>query len=504
MIAQTIADVLGVNVIDDGTISTIEANFISLFHTLTRIYGIDTGTTNNVVVTLPTNQTPINLTSIIGVPVNIKIGNTNTTSVTFNISGLGATPVINPDGTPLIAGQIIKNGLATFVYDGIYFELITTITGPLTGKINVWTLGQTWQSNGTFNASVLATGSMTGSSLVSTGGASAAAGVTATGADSGAASFRFIGGSYGAMLRNDGVSAILTQTSSGNQYGLPNSFLPFYWTLATGAVTIDGGGLGARTGGALAVAGALTTSSTLTATGSITGPSVTATNFDTSGAGQFRANYGNYGVIFRNDGSYFYMMQTAAGTPTGIYNGFRPFYWALSSGAVTLDGTGAGVNTGGALIVAGAFSAGGAVTSGSVINSNGNITANNGRMRALLGVSLTDVNSVPILNDWVNSFSVNGTGNIVGYTKQPDGLIEQTQVVLVPVNGGNYTTTNVTLPVAYTRTHLDATICFVGTVPPPAGGIAVSPISLSQAGVTTISANSGVGAWGVMIKSRGY
>ena len=53
-------------------------------------------------------------------------------------------------------------------------------------------------------------------------------------------------------------------------------------------------------------------------------------------ANAFRACYGNYGVIFRNDGGSFYFLLTDSGSAaTGSWNSLRPFYFSLSTGVVT-------------------------------------------------------------------------------------------------------------------------------------------------------------------------
>lgn len=78
-----------------------------------------------------------------------------------------------------------------------------------------------------------------------------------------------------------------------------------------------------------------------------------AAGFDPSGFGQLRMVGGNYGTILRNDGSTQYFLQTASGNPYGTWNGFRPFYWNLASGAVTIDGSGSGAGFGGSVSIPG-------------------------------------------------------------------------------------------------------------------------------------------------------
>lgn len=57
---------------------------------------------------------------------------------------------------------------------------------------------------------------------------------------------------------------------------------------------------------------------------------------------QFRAVFGNYASMLRNDGTNVYLLQTASGDQYGSWNAFRPFSWGLSDGAVRIDQTGAG------------------------------------------------------------------------------------------------------------------------------------------------------------------
>ncbi|MBN3725629.1 phage tail protein [Burkholderia sp. Ac-20379] len=75
--------------------------------------------------------------------------------------------------------------------------------------------------------------------------------------DSGGANFRAIGGSYGAMIRNDGSSVYLLSTKQGDATGQFNDYRPFSWQLGNGKVTIDGSANGASFGGDVSVAGEL-------------------------------------------------------------------------------------------------------------------------------------------------------------------------------------------------------------------------------------------------------
>jgi hypothetical protein len=85
--------------------------------------------------------------------------------------------------------------------------------------------------------------------------------------------------------------------------------------------------------------------------GSIYNPtfnSVKAAGLDSGGA-HVRMTSGGYGVLLRNDGNSWYVLLTPAGQADGGFNGLRPLIVSLSTGAVTIDATGAGVNFGGAV-----------------------------------------------------------------------------------------------------------------------------------------------------------
>jgi hypothetical protein len=56
-----------------------------------------------------------------------------------------------------------------------------------------------------------------------------------------------------------------------------------------------------------------------------------------SGYGQYRMIQGNYGVMWRQDGSDTYLLVTNSGDQYGVWNGLRPFRISNSSGRVTME-----------------------------------------------------------------------------------------------------------------------------------------------------------------------
>ena len=75
--------------------------------------------------------------------------------------------------------------------------------------------------------------------------------------------------------------------------------------------------------------------------------------FISTGTNGFRIAQGNYGTFFRNDGSSFYLLSTASGSAYGSWNSLRPFTYTLATGAVAIDGTGAGTSFGGSISASG-------------------------------------------------------------------------------------------------------------------------------------------------------
>ena len=78
------------------------------------------------------------------------------------------------------------------------------------------------------------------------------------------------------------------------------------------------------------------------------GSGVVSSGLDNGGSGgQYRITGNGYGIILRNDGTNFYLMQTASANALGTWNAYRPFQWNLANGAVIIDGSNSGVTIGG-------------------------------------------------------------------------------------------------------------------------------------------------------------
>src|SRR5262252_5809157 len=82
-------------------------------------YCIDTGSVNTLSVAL---SPPIGAYTF-GLPLRVRIANTNTGSTTID-AGAGRVPVKKPNGSELQPGDLPAFGLAELVYDGTVFQMI--------------------------------------------------------------------------------------------------------------------------------------------------------------------------------------------------------------------------------------------------------------------------------------------------------------------------------------------------------------------------------------------
>jgi microcystin-dependent protein len=67
------------------------------------------------------------------------INATNTGAATININGLGSRDLIQNDGTPLKAGDLVSGSPQTATYDGSKFRLLAPTANPTLGTVNVTT-----------------------------------------------------------------------------------------------------------------------------------------------------------------------------------------------------------------------------------------------------------------------------------------------------------------------------------------------------------------------------
>ena len=82
-------------------------------------YAVDTGTPNNIVASFTPAVTALAAGAIF--MVKIKVGNTNTSTTTFNPQGLGAKPVFALGGGDLLPSDVCENDVVILTYDGTRF-----------------------------------------------------------------------------------------------------------------------------------------------------------------------------------------------------------------------------------------------------------------------------------------------------------------------------------------------------------------------------------------------
>ena len=126
MVAQAIADVTNQNSIDDGTIITLERNFVRMVRTGGGLYVVDAGTANSLNVTL--SPAPSSLTTMLGMPIRVMVAATNTASAGIVVNGFTNTIIVQ-NGSPLNGGELTAGKIATLVYNGTYFELESKSSG---------------------------------------------------------------------------------------------------------------------------------------------------------------------------------------------------------------------------------------------------------------------------------------------------------------------------------------------------------------------------------------
>lgn len=232
-------------------------------------------------------------------------------AVTVKVSG--QTGVSVPNGKKML---LVCNGTDIVVATN---HMIGTLDGDVSGNAGtvtngVYTTGaQTIGGAKTFNSNITTTA------------------VVATGLGSTSGQYTAVAGAsstwYGAFLRNDGssvymLSSSVQTTAAAAATAAFNSFRPFSWSLATGAVTIAGSGESTNVGGALNV------------TGVITGPTAGASSpvgsfvANTTGGsyaggytryGPFKSSVTHIGSSFAPTVSMFYTY-SAGGGYAGVYH----------------------------------------------------------------------------------------------------------------------------------------------------------------------------------------
>jgi len=159
-------------------------------------YGIDTGTTNNVVVAF--NPAFSSLVQMTGAPLRIRINATNTGATTLTANGLAATTITDLDGSALNPGELVAGSVAEIVYSGGIFQLLTP---------NLLTATNVWAASNTFNNLVATNAALGGITFFSP--------ATTTAGNN--TYYTIIGGVSGTIINNHADNANnLTLTDTGD------------------------------------------------------------------------------------------------------------------------------------------------------------------------------------------------------------------------------------------------------------------------------------------------
>jgi len=79
-----------------------------------------------------------------GTELRVLVGNDNTGQATIRVDGLNTQQIIRKDGTPLLAGDLRRGGVAVLVYDGTNFQLVSGTTGSVNVSGTGWFNGADW------------------------------------------------------------------------------------------------------------------------------------------------------------------------------------------------------------------------------------------------------------------------------------------------------------------------------------------------------------------------
>lgn len=90
-------------------------------------FAMDTGSVNSLSVQL---SPPIQAYEQ-GTEIRVLVANDNTGQATIRVDGLATQQIIRKDGTPLLAGDLRRGGVAVLVHDGTNFQLVSGTTGSV-------------------------------------------------------------------------------------------------------------------------------------------------------------------------------------------------------------------------------------------------------------------------------------------------------------------------------------------------------------------------------------
>lgn len=168
-----------------------------------------------------------------------------------------------------------------------------------------------------------------------------------------------------------------------------------------------------------------------------------AGEIQSTSANAFRLVYGNYGLMFRNDGSNSYLLVTASGDQYGSWTSARPLTINNSTGVCSINGnaataTKATQDQNGLNIASGYLKLGGGTMTGQIQKASTGVSWVNGRSGALIRNTAATYTSNSY-NPIVSVKSINGTWDIGTYTA--NNSLYFTYITDTNFNAGTNTTT---------------------------------------------------------------
>lgn len=239
------------------------------------------------------------------------VPNTNTTSCTLNIDGLGAKSITRDGTTALVAGDLVANSEVVVVYDGTQFQVLNSNSKTnfnLSGTLTV--AGNTTLSSGTANGVAYLNGSKvltTGSALTFNGSTLGLTNASGTelwklNATTGAAGYMAAGWAAGI---NVGQWNIYTTSTDPITVGCQGSAGITFATSSANRVTINAAGNftinAPASGTALTVSGAVQANGDASGVGYYLGTSATAIRYNTNADNYIDYSFGGStgGLRFR-------------------------------------------------------------------------------------------------------------------------------------------------------------------------------------------------------------
>lgn len=131
--------------------STLDANFNANTAAINdpasyANYAIDSGAVNAYAITLA--PAPASQVSLVGVPIEVKIGTGNTGASTLNVNGFGAQPVVRRDGTAVQQGDMPAGSMTLLIWDGTSYQLQSFVQAQVATVPQYYIVGLQIVNNG--------------------------------------------------------------------------------------------------------------------------------------------------------------------------------------------------------------------------------------------------------------------------------------------------------------------------------------------------------------------